>query len=330
MKLRNYPGFLLRSAGCACLLMTVQAAPTLAESNPKAWGTNVESEAEFAYRSVYQRSLDAAKEEKAAPRQAARRKPAGRLAASIPLPVRKPVQASETTSAMGQVGDKGERTETKGIAPVEFVTSTATPSASPAPDVPGTHESPDRIPETFGSLPTTPWFNPILAGADSMLTTQVTGSEDAAREIRSEPVPSTRGDQYCSNIASAAADARFAWQRQTLLETEEQVRKRIEALQAQIADYQKWLARRDEFSKKAQAAVTDIYSKMRPDAAAQQLMVLDEETAAAVISQLNPRNASAVMAEMRPNEAARLTAIISASSKGPRGKPPVQPEGGGT
>jgi flagellar motility protein MotE (MotC chaperone) len=196
--------------------------------------------------------------------------------------------------------------------------------------VTGTQAPPDRIPGTFGSLPTTPWFNPILAGGDDMLTTQVTGDEDPAREMRSEQVPSTRGDQYCSNIASAAADARFAWQRQTLLDTEEQVKKRIEALQAQIAEYQKWLARRDEFSKKAQAAVTDIYSKMRPDAAAQQLMVLDEETAAAVISQLNPRNASAVMAEMTPNEAARITAIISASSKGPKGKPPVQPQGGGT
>jgi flagellar motility protein MotE (MotC chaperone) len=39
---------------------------------------------------------------------------------------------------------------------------------------------------------------------------------------------------------------------------------------------------------------------------------------------------SALMAEMDPKQAARLTAIISASSKGPKGKPPAAPQSGGT
>ena len=71
-------------------------------------------------------------------------------------------------------------------------------------------------------------------------------------------------------------------------------------------------------------AITDIYAKMKPDAAAQQLTALDDETAAAVITKLNPRVASALMAEMDPKQAARLTSIISSSAKGPKGKPPRQ------
>lgn len=127
--------------------------------------------------------------------------------------------------------------------------------------------------------------------------------------------------QYCTNIASAAVDARFAWQKKQLMQTEEQVAKRIDELNLKIAEYKKWLARRDEFSRKAEAAVIDIYAKMRPDAAAQQLTVLDEEIAAAVLVKLTPRTASAIMNEMETKRAARLTSIITGASKGPGKKP---------
>ncbi len=131
-------------------------------------------------------------------------------------------------------------------------------------------------------------------------------------------------------IANAAADARFAWQKQTLLDTEKQVEKRVEDLNAKIAEYQKWMARRDDFSRKAQSSITDIYAKMKPDAAAQQLSALDEEMAAAVLIKLSPKISSALMAEMEAKKAARLTAIIAGSSKGPKGKPPAVPPSGGT
>ena len=47
---------------------------------------------------------------------------------------------------------------------------------------------------------------------------------------------------------------------------------------------QKWVTRRDEFLKQgATTSLVPIYSRMRPDAAALQLAVMDEETAAAVL-----------------------------------------------
>jgi flagellar motility protein MotE (MotC chaperone) len=157
------------------------------------------------------------------------------------------------------------------------------------------------------------------------------GNENNAQNSISQPVPAnkTAGAQFCDNISNAAADARFAWQKKLLKETEEKVSKRIAELNIRIAEYRKWLARRNDFSRKAQGVIVNIYTKMKPDAAAQQLTILDEEMAAAVITKLSSKAASAVMNEMDPKHAARLTAIISGAMAGPNNTPPP-PRGGGT
>jgi flagellar motility protein MotE (MotC chaperone) len=120
--------------------------------------------------------------------------------------------------------------------------------------------------------------------------------------------------EYCLNIADAAVDARFAWQKKTLADLEQEIAKRVELLEAKTAEYQRWLARRDEFSKKAQDSVVTIYARMKPDAAAAQLVAMDEETAAAILAKLDPRNASAILNDMDATQAARLTATISSAA----------------
>jgi flagellar motility protein MotE (MotC chaperone) len=162
-------------------------------------------------------------------------------------------------------------------------------------------------------------------GEGDTLTTQVVPTNTPPETTgQTTPVDRSPAAQYCSNIADAAIDARIAWQRQNLAEAEKQIAARTEELEAKTAEYQRWLARRDEFSEKAKKVVVDIYTKMKPDAAAQQLQVLEEETAAAVLVKLDARSASAVMNEMEPVKAARLTAIISGSARGPqsRGRQP--------
>ncbi|MEJ2124295.1 MAG: MotE family protein [Alphaproteobacteria bacterium] len=158
------------------------------------------------------------------------------------------------------------------------------------------------------------------------------GQDTTSRQARAQPQPvnKTAGAQFCDNISNAAADARFAWQKKLLKETEEKVSKRIAELNIRIAEYRKWLARRNDFSRKAQGVVVNIYSKMKPDAAAQQLTILDEEMAAAVLTKLSPKVASAVMNEMNPKHAARLTSIISGAMTGPDNAPPPPPKGSGT
>jgi flagellar motility protein MotE (MotC chaperone) len=136
-----------------------------------------------------------------------------------------------------------------------------------------------------------------------------------------------RADDYCANIANPAADARFAWQKKMLADMEQEIVKRIAVLEEKTAEYQKWLARRDEFSKKANETVLRIYARMRPDAAAVQLAALDEETAAAVLTKLEPRTASLILNDMESNQAVRLTAIISGAGKVmPAAGPKTAPE----
>ena len=60
-------------------------------------------------------------------------------------------------------------------------------------------------------------------------------------------IAGARPDEYCANIANPAADARFAWQKKTLADMEQEITKRIALLEEKTAEYQKWLARRDEF-----------------------------------------------------------------------------------
>lgn len=125
----------------------------------------------------------------------------------------------------------------------------------------------------------------------------------------------TRSSQYCTNIADAAADARFAWQKQTLASLEKEIEDRIKVLEQKRAEYEEWLRRRNEFLAKADESIVAIYSRMRPDAAALQLANMNDDVAAAIIAKLNPRSASAVLNEMEPARAAQLTNILTDKPK---------------
>lgn len=136
----------------------------------------------------------------------------------------------------------------------------------------------------------------------------------------SAPEPKTESEQYCVNISDKAQDARFAWQAQTIGDLEKEIDKRIAELDAKRAEYQQWLAQRDEMLAKAEGHVVQIYAKLRPDAAALQLSALDDDIAAALLSKLSARTASAIMAEMEPGRAAQLTRAIVRATKVPNSK----------
>ena len=123
----------------------------------------------------------------------------------------------------------------------------------------------------------------------------------------------TAVQQYLANIANPAAEARFAWQKQALVDIERQLSERIALLDAKMAELQKWVTRRDEFIDKARQNLVQIYTRMRPDAAASQLSAMDEETASAVLLKLEPRTASLILNEM--TQAARLTTIIGGAAR---------------
>lgn len=113
--------------------------------------------------------------------------------------------------------------------------------------------------------------------------------------------------QFCSNTATAAVDARVAWQAEQLTNLTDKLKQRIAALEAKRAEYEDWLHMHDEALKQAKEDIVAIYSRMRPDAAAAQLAVMDDVMAASLLAKLNARVASAILAEMDPARAARIT-----------------------
>jgi flagellar motility protein MotE (MotC chaperone) len=125
--------------------------------------------------------------------------------------------------------------------------------------------------------------------------------------------------QYCTNIRDAAADARLAWQMEALRELEKQVEQRIADLDARQAEFEDWLRRREEFVARAKQNLVAVYANMRPDAAAEQLAILEDEEAASVLANLVPRTASAILNEMEPERAAQLAVAMA-------GPPPKKEE----
>jgi len=120
--------------------------------------------------------------------------------------------------------------------------------------------------------------------------------------------------QFCTNIADPARDQRYLLQKQELEKLRADVDSRIAEMNKRKEEYQDWLKRRDDFLKQAEAGLTDIYKKMKPDAAASQLQQMRMEVAAAVIMRLNPSQSSLILNEMEPKKAADIASIIASAS----------------
>lgn len=170
----------------------------------------------------------------------------------------------------------------------------------------------------------------IEAKASEVKTAEVKTAEPAqVAEVRApEPElakPAPKPPAYCASIADAAADARFAWQKEQLATLEKQVEERIAALEAKRAEYETWLARRDAFLAKADEGVVAIYTKMRADAAALQLANLPDESAAAILTKLNARTASGILSEMEAARAAQLARMMTEMGK--TGASKIDPSG---
>ena len=126
--------------------------------------------------------------------------------------------------------------------------------------------------------------------------------------------------QFCSNVADAALDSRLAWQMKELEQAEKQLRERIAEVEAKRAEYEKWMSLRDEFLKKAEAGMVEIFSRMRPEAAATQISAMADDTAAAVLAKLNARSSSAIFNEMEPARAAQLADLLGGMRRVDDGK----------
>jgi flagellar motility protein MotE (MotC chaperone) len=125
----------------------------------------------------------------------------------------------------------------------------------------------------------------------------------------------TEVQRFCSNIADAARDRRYALQAEQLEKLKGEVDERIKALEAKRLEYEQWLKRRDDFLDKAEDNVVKIYAKMKPDAAAERLADVKLELAAGILMKLDPRQSSTILNEMDPKAAASITGVMAAATR---------------
>ncbi len=125
------------------------------------------------------------------------------------------------------------------------------------------------------------------------------------------PPPNSRAAQaYCENIADAAADARYLSQKAELMKLDDELARRTALLEEKTTEYKVWLERRNEFMKKAEQSLVELYTKVKPDAAAAQIAAMDEEAASALLIKLSTKKSSAILDEMPPEKAARIVAVM--------------------
>lgn len=122
-------------------------------------------------------------------------------------------------------------------------------------------------------------------------------------------------ERFCSNIADAARDRRYALQAAELKQLQIDIDARIKALEAKKSEYETWLKRRELFLARAEDGVVGIYAGMKPDAAAERLAILNVELAAAILMKLDRRKASVILNEMDGKAAAALTGVMANATR---------------
>lgn len=122
-------------------------------------------------------------------------------------------------------------------------------------------------------------------------------------------------EKFCTGIADAARDRRYALQAMELKKLKDDVDERIKKLDAKRAEYEDWMKRRETFLAKAQDNVVQIYAVMKPDAAAERLADLDVKLAAGILMKLDARKAGVILNEMNSKAAAALTTIMASAAR---------------
>lgn len=126
-----------------------------------------------------------------------------------------------------------------------------------------------------------------------------------------DPSGGALAQAWCASIVDPAQEARAAWQAKKIAELEQRLEAQIARLEARRKEYLEWFEKQEEQRRKAEDSVVSIVSRMKPDAAAAQLAVMDESSAASVLSRMNPRTASVILNEMTAAKAARIADVIS-------------------
>ena len=121
---------------------------------------------------------------------------------------------------------------------------------------------------------------------------------------------------FCENTVDVVAEQRNEWQIRSLLVLRDEVDVRINQLRELRIDLEQWIERRDAILDQVEEHVVTIYSRMRPESAAEQIAILDIPTAVGILAKLSSRQASAILNEMDTGRAAELTQRLTQLADG--------------
>ena len=126
--------------------------------------------------------------------------------------------------------------------------------------------------------------------------------------------------QYCVNVQDSAREARYAFLKSKLDESQLQLEEKLVQLTGKLEEIREYVERRERFLAAVEDQVTNIFQTMRADAAAEQLSELETGLAASIIARLDAKTSSQILTEMAPRDAAAITHYLSAATKDPNGE----------
>ena len=124
------------------------------------------------------------------------------------------------------------------------------------------------------------------------------------------PEVKTEVARYCWNIADAARDARYLRQKRKLEHMSRRLEALIDRLERKRAEFETWVKRREDITRRMSTSMMKVYEKMEPDVAAQQITHMEYAVAVALLAGMKPEKAAAILAEMDPRVAGRLVNVI--------------------
>lgn len=126
-----------------------------------------------------------------------------------------------------------------------------------------------------------------------------------------DPEKMTPAEQYCAKVGDVAAKTQFVKQRKAFEQAQAGLDARIKSLSEKTEKLQSWIKKREDFLKSASDSLVEIYTKMKPEVAASQLVLMNATMAAAIVARLPPKAASAVLAEMDAPHAAHMSTALA-------------------
>lgn len=144
----------------------------------------------------------------------------------------------------------------------------------------------------------------------------------ASASPRVPEAASKDSQQICANVAASVEAARLDRQRKELGDLQQQVGAKLAALEAKQSELRAALERIEAFERKGDDSLVELYSRMKPEAAAAQLAQLDDEIAASLMLKLKAKTVSGILNEMEAARGAALAKRIAQLHAPREGKRP--------